>query len=262
MMSHASSIDMILLLTAFALSITRIFTFFQFSPIITGATTPKTVRYGIMVALSVIPGPYVYESLQTNGVGVIFPFFVQEIILGLLLAFFVWLPYHALEFSGAIVDTQKGMAMAQDYNPLTETTGTLTSELLVQIFTAYLFSSGLFLVCLKVLYLSYQIVPVAQFDIDGIWDARANVVHAVGQIFYLALMFAAPLIGALLISDVLIAVVARFAPTLNALVFNLPIKMGLSAVFYLAYLKILMPEVSSIFLEGADMVTAVLKSMV
>ena len=262
MTDRSEALDLSTLLVALVLSIARVYTFIRFSPIFTQVSFIGSVRYGVMFALAIIPAPLVYDALQTSSPETFFPLLARELIIGLLLAFFVWLPFYALEFSGAIIDTQKGVAMAEDFNPLTETTGTLTSELLTQIFTVYLFSSGLFLVSLNLLFISYEILPITETDLSVVLQGTEETLVAVGHLFYLSLAFAAPVVGALLISDIVITIVARFAPQVNALVFNLPIKAVIALVFYIAFVKVLLPEASSIFLEGSEVIAKTLRSLV
>ena len=60
----------------------------------------------------------------------------------------------------------------------------------------------------------------------------------------------------------MITIVARFAPQVNALVFNLPIKAVIALVFYIAFVKVLLPEASSIFHEGSEVIAKTIRSLV
>ncbi|HEY9132750.1 MAG TPA: type III secretion system export apparatus subunit SctT [Dyella sp.] len=150
--------------------------------------------------------------------------------LGLVLSF----PYHAFHALGAMSDNQRGASISSAVDPLSGIEATETANLL-QLFSATLFLSlGGMTALLEAVYESYRWLPIGaafQFDADGL------TLH-MGHLLAAAVRMAAPLLLLLMLAEVCLGMLSRFAQQLNAFSESLAIK---SMVAFLALAIYLMP---------------------
>jgi type III secretion protein T len=150
--------------------------------------------------------------------------------LGLLMAF----PYHAFHALGALIDNQRGASISSALDPLSGIEATETSNLL-QLFSAVLFLSlGGLTTLLEALHGSYAWIPVgAPFAFE--WEGLHR--H-MGALLSAGVRMAAPLLLLLLLVEVFLGVLSRFAQQMNAFSVSLAVK---SFVAFLALAVYLMP---------------------
>lgn len=244
-----------------ALSMVRMGAFISFSPILRQGTAPKIVKANVIVALSLLIMPNAVEAVKNATQSGLMMLFVYEFIIGMILSLVVWLPYHAMDMAGANIDTQQGQTMGQDMNPATGGQSTETGKMYSVIFLAYLMTSGLFTVSIGLIYTTFQHAPLLSLEIRQLVTAQEIVIAIVGDIFALGLQISFPLMGALLISDICVGFVARFAQQLQALSFNLPVKAMIDAIFQVTYFFVVYDYAAQIFGENMVLVEGFMKEM-
>ncbi|MGL6209795.1 MAG: EscT/YscT/HrcT family type III secretion system export apparatus protein [Paracoccaceae bacterium] len=229
--------DLELLVMAFTLSAARHLAFMVSSPILNKQTMPRLVRLGFSLSLSILIAPASFVAFQAdrNLVAFFLPLLGKELIVGFLLGMIIWMPIRGLELVGVIFDTQRGSGNAGDQDPLFGASTTPTAVLLQQIFAGYFFASGAFLALLLLLVQSTQIWPAtAALPLP---DQRmiAHFIDMAGALFFVGVVYAIPIAGFMLLADIVIAYLARSAPTLNALVFGMPIKSAIMLIMLVYY---------------------------
>jgi type III secretion protein T len=163
----------------------------------------------------------------------------KEAAIGLVIGVVLGIPFWAAEAAGDIVDLQRGSTFAGllDPNSIAETsvTGTLFAVAVVAMFYA---TGGLALV-LRTVYESYGIWPVGSLTPVFSADTGRIVLSLLDDIMSMGVMLAIPIILALLISDLCLALIARAAPHLHVFDLSLSIKslvFCLILVIYAAFL--------------------------
>lgn len=153
--------------------------------------------------------------------------------LGLLMAF----PYHAFHAVGALVDNQRGASISSALDPLSGIEATETSNLL-QLFSAVLFLSlGGLTALLEALHESYVWLPLGRgFAFD--WE---RIHEHMGALLAAGVRMAAPVLLLLLLVEVFLGVLSRFAQQMNAFSVSLAVK---SFVAFLALSIYFMPTLS------------------
>ena len=183
-------------------------------------------RNGVAAALSVVVYPVV--SAQLANAGLTHLLFagaaVKEFLLGMLIGSVLMVIFWGIQAVGDFIDNQRGATMASSFDPMV---GEQTSPLalfLVQSLIAVFFCSGLFMVFLHGIYLSYEVWPATSF-----WPGidRQVVDFFVSQfalISLLAVVVGGPVVIAMFFSELGLGFVGRFAPQLNVFFLSMPIK--------------------------------------
>jgi type III secretion protein SpaR/YscT/HrcT len=162
----------------------------------------------------------------------------HELTIGLALACLLAWPFWAMHAVGAIIDNQRGATMSSSIDPVN---GVDTSELsnLFSLFAAvvYLQAGGMTLM-LETVAQSYRL-----FDplLPGLpqWRALLPVLNVTMS---RAIVLASPVVASMLLSEVLLGVLSRFAPQLNAFAVSLSIKSAIAFTVLLIYFGPTMPE--------------------
>lgn len=232
------------LLMAITLVSVRIQAFLYLSPFFNRMAMMRIVRLGFILALSIILVPQTYETIQDT------PDFqkkflalvIKEFVIGLVCGAVMWMPVRGLELTGVILDTQRGNMQALTQEPVLQAQTTPTAVFLLQMFSGYFFASGGFRLVETTLFKSAEIWAFT--DPFPEWDEETLflLVELTGILLFSAVAFALPIAGLMILADIVIAFIARSAPTLNALTFGMPVKSFILMIMLFFYMEIAYPK--------------------
>lgn len=195
------------------------------SPALASYGVPAMVRMALTIALALLtfadraPVAAAADWLAAPS-GLIAPV-LAEVFIGALLGLGVHVVFAALALAGRLLDVQIGFAIGSIFDPVTRASssilGTLTSLIGVALFVL----SNAHLQLAQLVSSSIDLLPLGQFPV--LHDPMQPLLAA-GSMFALGLAFAGPVVIALLLTDVAIAVTSRNMPQLNVLVLAIPIK--------------------------------------
>ncbi|MFK4064105.1 EscT/YscT/HrcT family type III secretion system export apparatus protein [Brucella anthropi] len=225
------------------LSMARFLGFFAAIPVFSRRNMSRSARLSLIVGASAIVAPFIIEHSITTPItyGLYFALLVKEGTVGFVLGVILWAPIRSLEFTGALLDTQCGATQGQDYDVSADAQATPFMILFNRIFSTIFFVGGIYLMSLSALFESmivwrpYQLAPSFLNDMMPIFR------DAISGLFLIASIHAIPVAGFLFVTDIIVALIARSAQSLNALTFATPIKMALTIValmFYLEYISL------------------------
>ena len=244
------------LIMAIVLSVARLLAFFAASPFFGRQAMLRVVRLGLALALSVLTVPATFATLQLEPTLArqFLPLLAKELVIGFFLGFLLWMPVRGLELAGVILDTQTGSTMAQELDVIFGAQITPTAILLVQVFSAFFFATGGFLMVQQVLFTSTEIWPPTE-PLPAFADEAAYLfIRFAGGLIFMALVFALPISGFMVLADIVIAFLARSAPTLNALTFGMPVKSVILLIMLVLYMNIAFPKILDSFAGSLDMI--------
>ncbi|WP_421184824.1 type III secretion system export apparatus subunit SctT [Aeromonas hydrophila] len=199
------------------------------------------IRNGVICSLALFAYPMVADTLPPTITALDLALLVaKEVLLGLLIGFVAAIPFWAIEASGFLIDNQRGAAMASIFNPSLASQTSPTGLLLTQTLITLFFASGAFLALLSALFQSYASWPVAHFfpTIDDHWVSFFY--SQFGQMLLLCALLAAPLLIAMFLAEFGLALISRFAPSLNVFVLAMPIKSAVASLLLVIYIKLMM----------------------
>jgi flagellar biosynthetic protein FliR len=217
-----------------------------FVPVFGPQTLPGSVR--VLVAfvlaslfLSALPStPAVFHSLTELTVSAI-----VEAIIGASFAFGFLVAYAATQVAGRVLDIQVGFSVAAVLNPATRTTSALISTLLGVCAIAVFLGMDGHHVLLRALALSVQTMPPGATGIEQLPFAAFFAHSAV--MFTYGLALAAPIMFALLLADLALALFARSMPQLNVFVLSFAVKIVLGMLGLALSIRLSLPVVQSLF---------------
>lgn len=227
----------------YLLVLLRMAGFIGTSPVVSARVWPIPVKVGLaaFLALVVAPsvtGPAPDVSTQT---GMFVATALQETLTGMLLGWIVAVGFSALNLAGQVFDLQIGFASAILFDPQQAEAEGLTATLLSALFTLYFLGlnglDGLLLVLMG----SYRQVGLGEFHLyTNTWQVLGSLLDLVMQV---SIEITAPLLAALVLTNVTLAFLSRAVPQMNVFVVGLPAQLLVGLVVF----ALAMPSVVYLF---------------
>ncbi|WP_172200419.1 flagellar biosynthetic protein FliR [Niveibacterium sp. COAC-50] len=194
---------------------------FATSPVLGSFRVPMPVRAVVVLALAFVFSTALEPALTGMSESRLLTVCVSEMLVGGVLALGVHASFAAFALAGRAVDVQSGLALASVIDPVTKASGSTLSQIFTTTALALFFFSGTHLDLLRALAMSYEWVPAGSFLPDS---ALPELAARASQIFVYGLALAAPVMMALWLIDVGVAVTSRSMPQINVLVLATPVK--------------------------------------
>jgi type III secretion protein T len=224
-------------LTCYACLLPRLLVMFSVMPMFSRQALPGLLRTGIAGGLGVFLVPTMIDQMQVFERGAIETLLatVKEAVLGLALGFFMAVPLWALEAMGAFVDSQRGASIASTISPLTGHDSSPLGELFTQAAVVFLFASGGFHALLSATYGSFLLWPVFDWWPRFSAETPQLLLAQLDRLTHFAMLMGAPVVIAMFMAEMGLAVVSRFAPQLQVFFLAMPVKSGIAMFVFAVY---------------------------
>lgn len=230
----------------------RISAFIFVAPFFSLKNVPTKVKAGFSIALTFILFEMLpYEALEYIGVIGFAVLLVKEALAGIIMGFFSNICAQILSFSGSMIDMEIGFSMVQEYDPITKSQVTITTNFYQYAVMLMMFITNLHHYIITALVDSFQVVPVGKVVIHvSIFEAF---VQFMVDYFIIGFRIVLPIFAALLIVNTVLAILAKVAPQMNMFVIGMQLKV-LIGLIVLLFLVTTIPTVADfIFTEMMDM---------
>lgn len=206
----------------------RVASAIAFAPVVGTTQIPGTVKVLLAIALgaslaAMLPAP---QASALTLVGLCLAV-IGEVVIGSAFGFGLLAAHAATQVAGRVLDVQIGFGAASVLNPTTQQPSPLIGTLLGTVMLAAFLALDGHLLLIKVLaslpVMLTTALPAARMDIQ-------SVILQSSVIFSFGLTLAAPVMFALLLTDVAMSVFARSMPQLNVFVLSFAIKIMLGLV--------------------------------
>jgi flagellar biosynthesis protein FliR len=160
---------------------------------------------------------------------------IEEFIVGLVIGYISYMVFAGIYLAGQLIDMQIGFGMVNVLDPVSNIQVPVTSNFYFIITMLIFLSVDGHHILIKALFESYKYIPIggASFNSNLLTDIMRIFVH----IFIIGFQIAAPIIAAILISDIVLGVMSKTIPQLNVFVVGMPLKIALG----IAVIVITMP---------------------
>jgi flagellar biosynthesis protein FliR len=218
----------------FVLVLTRVGSLLMTLPVLRTATVPWQVRALLAIGISFILTPLFWgvpipppENLLILGTLI-----AREAVLGVALGLAVLILLSGMQLAGLIISQTSGMTLADVANPTFETNVPLYSQILEMLALAIFFLVGGHRQVIDALLRSFTWMPPGNGRLpDDLVEALTTITS---QSFEVGIRAAAPVMVAILLATLVVALISRTLPQLNAVAvglnFNSLIVIGMSAL--------------------------------
>lgn len=221
---------------AWGLTQPRILALFVAVPLFARQLLPGLLRFGLAAGLGLLAAPPLAAALDQVPQGLALALWVtKEAALGFALGFVLALPFWAFEAAGFFIDNQRGASIAATLNPLTGNDSSPLGQLFNQAFIVFVLGSGAFGLLLAALYESYALWPPLSWRPQLAPGSAALWLGQLDALVRSALLWSAPVIVAMFLAELGLALVSRFAPQLQVFFLAMPIKSALAMLVLALY---------------------------
>jgi type III secretion protein T len=232
----------------FVLVFARIYTFINFLPLIGGDDVPGMVKTILCISLT----PFLTLPLLEQGVGIeseapFYALLIKELLIGVLMSLIVSFPLRIPEIIGDIIDNQRGAAVTDSFNPTSGGQSSMLGQLLSLTIMVYFLTEGGFTSLVGLIGNSFTIAPAGamemlQFGNQKLYDTFVKIFINYLELFAI---LALPVMVAMFMAEVSLAMASRFAQSLNVFSMAQPIK----AILAVSMMIPLLPKINSAIME-------------
>ncbi len=224
--------------TGFFLVLARITPLFVVAPLFSSTMIPNPVKGVIAVAFAIgLTSIAMHgQHIPTDPLPVV-ELLVVNMLVGLLLAFTVSLVFAAIQTAGGLADIVSGFSFGATVDPINGNQGGTFAELYGLIGVMLFIAIGGDAWLLHGLTRTFELVPLTKGPHIGSIVAGAET--AFSAMFVAAVEVAAPMILALMITDVAFGLVSKVVPQMNVFSVAFPLKVGVSLLVVSASLPFL-----------------------
>jgi len=203
----------------------RILAVFSSAPIFSSRSVPMRTRVGLALIVAVCaqaglpPQPMI---ALTDPMA--FQAVLQQVVLGVSIGLAVRIVFASVELAGEMIGLQMGLNFAGFFDPSTNsqtsTVGRFFGNMTMLLFVVL----GGHLMLLQVVVASFETFPVGGNAFESINRLRLHELGAV--MFRYGLWIALPMIGMLLFINIVLGIVSRIAPQMNAFAIGFPLTLS------------------------------------
>lgn len=228
---------------ALFLTMPRIYAFLATSQLLADTAVPRLPKTAAILSLSVIAVPinYAYVAGFDRTIGSFALYFLKEYAIGFVLGYIIGWIFWAVQSAGALIDNQRGAAIAASIDPLQGHETSPLGILFSQAFLTYVYTTGAMLPLLGLLYQSYQVWPATR-GLPILSPQFPELALAVADnALRVTVVIAAPVVAVMFLSEFALALVSRFAPQVQVFILAMPIKSALAIFILIFYFSRLLP---------------------
>lgn len=242
-------------LLALTLGMARIYPCLFLVPIFAFKELKGMLRHAIVLALALVPAPSIHHAIAGSEhawtwiVGLIF----KEVTLGILLGLLLAMPFWLFESVGALFDNQRGALTGGQLNPALGQDVTPLGHLLKQVLVLLLIIGLGYGVITQVIWDSYLLWPPTLWLPQPTADGFDVYLGLLADTFTHMVLYAAPLVGLLLMLDFAVAILSLYSQHLQVSSLSMPAKCLVGIAFFLIYLPMLQYHADTRLLQLRDM---------
>ena len=244
-------------IVAFIFPLSRILGFIAMAPLWSTAGVPKRIRLtiGIAITVALAPGlPPMPEVQPASPAGLWI--MAQQMLIGIGMGFAAKIVFTAFLFAGEFIGSQMGLGFATFYDPLNASQTPVIAEFMNLVALLLFLSLNGHLLYLATLAQSFSAIPISNVPVGaGSW---LNIAELGSKIFSAGLLLSLPIMAALMITNVALAVLTRAAPQLNLFALGFPLTLIGGFLILAISLNYLAPPFQGIFQVGLEAMLGVM----
>ncbi len=216
--------------TAFVLTALRIGGLLLVAPAWSAKSVPMKLRTAMLVLFAVLLLPTALATTDRATLAITPATFLAETAIGFAFGFSAALVIAGAEFAGELMTTTIGLSGAAIFDPVNNTQGAIFGSFMQLMALTLLLIGGGHIVMIESVARSFSVLPLgAPIDMQAGFMALTK---AGGTIFATGLQFAAPVIAAILVTNIALAILGRAAPQLQIMSLAFPLQIGIGLLTF------------------------------
>jgi len=212
-------------IVAFAYPLVRILAFIAAAPLWSTAGIPRRTRLilGLCITIALVPALPPMPTVAPGSLPGLW-ILAQQLLIGIGMGFAARIVFSAVDMAGEFIGAQMGLGFATAYDPLSSSQTPVISEFIGLLGLLLFLSLNGHLIYIATLAQSFHAIPVSAVPLAaGSW---LNLAELGSKIFSAGLLIALPVVVALMITNIALAVLTRAAPQLNIFALGFPLTLS------------------------------------
>ncbi|WP_413288928.1 flagellar biosynthetic protein FliR [Bdellovibrio sp. HCB337] len=168
----------------------------------------------------------------------------REVAVGLSLGFLTRLFFFTVGMAGELVSVTIGLGQAQIYNPMLGSNSNTVEQFYNTLATLIFFAINGHHLVLGGIAQSYELIPLAQMKFNV--GPFAEMATFVQDMMVMGIKMCAPVIGAVLVTNIAMGILGRAVPQINVLVTSVPVTLLIGFVLMFICIPLLVMEMHGI----------------
>ena len=205
----------------FVLVLTRIGALVMTLPVLGGSNIPVQIRalLAVSIAMLIAPLHWGMQLPDINNLAALGMLMAREALLGLGLGTSVMILLSGMQLAGQVTSQMSGLSLADVANPTFDTTVPIISQLLESVAIALFFLLGGHRLVICSLLDSFHWLPPGAATLPD--DIAQTLVQVTAHSFHVGIRASAPVMVAMFLAVLVVALISRTLPQLNAMAIGL-----------------------------------------
>jgi flagellar biosynthetic protein FliR len=215
-------------------------------PVLGGQSIPPQVRISLGIILSAILIPWNPLPAGTEALG-LFAFaggIFRELIVGSLAGMAAVLTFGALQMAGELMGIGSGFGSGRVFNPTLGETGSSVDQFFIMVGMLLFVVMDGHHVVIQAIHKSFEVLEVNQ---PIPFTDPEVLVRMAAQMIAAGVQMSLPVVGALLLADLTLGLLARVAPQVQVYFLGLPVKIGLGMLAVAFSFSVALPMMQQLF---------------
>ena len=233
----------------FILVFARVTSFLFFVPFLRGSYIPSTAKVAIGMGISVY-GVGMMPTVEMGNMFELFGLVVINIVIGLVLAYFVEILFQAIQMAGSLMDFDMGLSMAEVVDPSGGGRKTVVAGIYQTIFVVVFIAVGGIQALLMNLIYTFKLTDPSFFVLKG--EFLEMLLATIAFMLAATLQIGLPFMASIFIVNFVFLIIGRASPQMNIFANMFMVKIMIGLVFLiliLPYLSELMISYSQVINE-------------
>ena len=228
----------------FLLVFVRVLALFIAAPVLGDRAIPMLTRilFSVFLAYILVMITKVNISIENTNLWLIASYAVREMVVGLLIGFFMHLIFWAVSFAGSIMGFDLGLSLAELISPMQELNADVVSLSIffLGMFVFLLVDGPEFLV--RALYYSFKVIPLGGINLTH--DVETTLIKKSAEVFVIAVKIASPIMVTFFLLDISEGIMSKIIPQMQVFFVLYPLRLALgllmvavSMVFFFFVIK-------------------------
>lgn len=209
-------------LQKFLLILVRMTTFIAMCPGFSFQGFPNVMKVAFSVSISAIVYKMIPDMATTNSFFYFAVLMINEVLFGLAIGYISKLIFAMVEVAGDLIDFQVGFSMASVYDKSVGTTASNYGKVYYWMAISIFFLLDLHHLVLESFINSFQVVSLGGVSFEK-FKVEA-LIYTFSKTLETAFNMAAPMIIAVLTTDIILGIISKTIPQINVLILGMPIK--------------------------------------
>lgn len=213
------------------------------APVWSAKAVPMRLRAALIVIFAVLLNPAATSGVNVEALRITPATFLSESAVGLVIGLAAAMFIAGAEAAGEQMTVSIGLSGAAIFDPVNNTQGALLAQFMQMLALVVLLIGGGHLIMLRALADTFRVMPLG--NALNLGEGFHAVVGMARSVFSSGIQFAAPVVAAVLVMNIALAVLGRAAPKLQIMAVAFPLQIGVGLLTLAGSLALIVRTMSN-----------------